>query len=221
MIRRLAIGCILVAALALPAGAAAKNSPGEVKNAAKHCKALRAGMGVDAFRAQYGANKSKRNAFGRCVSKFARAEHRAAQKALRECKAEYVADPAAFLEKYGETPVGTISERPAKPEGDAPDAQPDTAVRAAIKKCVSLKLQALRAERRELLENAAKQCKEERGDTEDSRAAFREKYGANENGRNAFGKCVSQKVRKGTAPPVEPTPDAPTTSPNTGTNAPE
>jgi hypothetical protein len=197
MIRRLGIGCVLVAALAMPAGAAAKNSPGEVKNAAKHCKALRAEMGVEAFRAQYGKNKNKRNAFGRCVSKFARAEHRAAQNALHACKEEYLADPAAFLEKYGETPVGTTSEldRPAKPEGDAPDHQVDEAVRAAVKKCVRLKLQALRAERREALENAAQECKEERGDSEESRDAFREKYGTNENGRNAFGKCVSHNVK--------------------------
>jgi hypothetical protein len=205
MIRRLGIGCVLVAALAMPAGAAAKNSPGEVKNAAKHCKALRAEMGAEAFRAQYGKNKNKRYAFGRCVSKFARAEHRAAQNALHACKEEYLADPAAFLEKYGETPVGTTSElerpakpegeRPAKPEGDAPDHPVDEAVRAAVKKCVRLKLQALRAERRETLEDAAQECKEERGDSEESRDAFREKYGTNENGRNAFGKCVSQNVK--------------------------
>ena len=93
MIRRLGIGCVLLAALAMPAGAAAKNSPGEVKNAAKHCKALRAEMGVDAFRAEFGANKNRRNAFGKCVAKHARGEHRAAQKALRECKAEYLAGP--------------------------------------------------------------------------------------------------------------------------------
>src|SRR5919106_1233642 len=39
--------------------------------------------------------------------------------------------------------------------------------------------------------NAAKECKSER--TADA-AAFAEKYGANENKRNAFGKCVSSKA---------------------------
>lgn len=218
MIRRLGIGCVLLAALAMPAGAAAKAFPGEVKNAAKHCKALRAQMGVDAFRAEFGAKKGKGNAFGKCVSKHARADHRAAQRAMRECKAEYLADPAAFLEKYGETPTSTSVDRPANPEGDKPGpdrpAAADPAVRAALHKCVKLKVQALRADRREALENAAKECKEERGDTEDSREAFRTKYGSNENGRNAFGKCVSENVRKPADAPVEPAPDAPATTPD-------
>ena len=44
-------------------------------------------------------------------------------------------------------------------------------------------------------ENAAKECKTERGTTAASREAFRVKYGTNKNGRNAFGKCVSQKAQ--------------------------
>ena len=204
MIRRLGIGCVLLAVLAMPAGAAAKASSGEVKNAAKHCKALRAQMGAEAFRAEFGAKKGKGNAFGKCVSKHARADHRVAQKALRECKAEYLADPAAFLEKYGETPTSTSVDRPAKPEGvqkpgSGRPAAADPAVRAALHKCAKLKVQALRADRREALENAAKECKEERGDAADSREAFRTKYGSNENGRNAFGKCVSSKVKAETS----------------------
>jgi hypothetical protein len=39
--------------------------------------------------------------------------------------------------------------------------------------------------------NAAKECKAERGTTPTSRAAFAEKYGTNDNDKNAFGKCVS------------------------------
>lgn len=41
--------------------------------------------------------------------------------------------------------------------------------------------------------NAAKECKTERQADAD---AFKEKYGTNANKRNAFGKCVSQKVRE-------------------------
>jgi hypothetical protein len=44
--------------------------------------------------------------------------------------------------------------------------------------------------------NAAKECDSERGDTEESRAAFAELYGTNANKKNAFGKCVSQKARE-------------------------
>jgi len=43
---------------------------------------------------------------------------------------------------------------------------------------------------------AAKECKAERGTTDATRAAFREKYGTNRNKKNAFGKCVSAAVRK-------------------------
>jgi hypothetical protein len=151
MIRRLGIGCVLVAALAMPAGAAAKNSPGEVKNAAKHCKSLRTEMGRDAFREEFGTNESGRNAFGKCVAKNARGEHRAAAKALRACKAEYEADPVAFMEKYGsdeanasfERPGGPVEggegDRPSKPEGDPSGdepVRPGAALRRAMHRCV-------------------------------------------------------------------------------------
>ena len=51
---------------------APKPDDGEGKSPGQACKALRAEMGVDAFRAAFGANKNKRNAFGKCVSKMAR-----------------------------------------------------------------------------------------------------------------------------------------------------
>jgi hypothetical protein len=47
------------------------------------------------------------------------------------------------------------------------------------------------AENEAAQKNAAKECKAER--SEDP-AAFRETYGTNENGKNAFGKCVSGKA---------------------------
>ena len=45
-------------------------------------------------------------------------------------------------------------------------------------------------------QNAAEECRTERGTTAASREAFRVKYGTNKNGRNAFGKCVSQTVQE-------------------------
>lgn len=42
-------------------------------NAAKKCKAERA-LGAQAFADNYGTNKNKRNAFGKCVSKHAKAQ---------------------------------------------------------------------------------------------------------------------------------------------------
>jgi ABC-type microcin C transport system permease subunit YejB len=44
-------------------------------------------------------------------------------------------------------------------------------------------------------QNAAKQCKAERGTTAASIEAFAERYGTNKNKKNAFGKCVSQKSK--------------------------
>ena len=43
--------------------------------------------------------------------------------------------------------------------------------------------------------NAAKACKEARGTTTQSIAAFKERYGTNANKANAFGKCVSGKAK--------------------------
>ncbi|HEX2162183.1 MAG TPA: hypothetical protein VHF88_10235 [Thermoleophilaceae bacterium] len=43
--------------------------------------------------------------------------------------------------------------------------------------------------------NATQECRAERGGSDATREAFKVKYGTNENGRNAFGKCVSAKAR--------------------------
>ena len=43
-------------------------------NAAKKCKAERTQLGMDAFKNKYGTNANKANAFGKCVSKLAKAQ---------------------------------------------------------------------------------------------------------------------------------------------------
>jgi hypothetical protein len=48
-------------------------------------------------------------------------------------------------------------------------------------------------------QNAAKACKAERGTTAQSIAAFKDAHGTNTNKSNAFGKCVSGKVKKAEA----------------------
>ena len=45
-------------------------------------------------------------------------------------------------------------------------------------------------------QNAAKKCKQLRGTTTDSIAAFKALYGTNKNKANAFGKCVSAMAKK-------------------------
>jgi hypothetical protein len=103
-------------------------APGQAddKNAAKTCKAERARIGVTAFKAKYGTNPNKANAFGKCVS---------AQEKQQEAE-----------------------------------------------------------ELEEARENAAKACKKLRADM--GLEEFREEYGTNANGANAFGKCVSKLAKK-------------------------
>lgn len=175
-----AIGIALaLAMLALPATAVAKPSKVDRKNAAQDCRAERGEIGVEAFRDKYGANKNKRNAFGRCVRQGARekvAERRAERReAAGDCRTERAEiGVEAFREKYGS----------------------NRNKRNAFGKCVS---QTVRAERRaELREeraerrNAAKECRAERDEI--GVEAFREKYGTGPRKRNAFGKCVSAMV---------------------------
>lgn len=73
----------------------------------------------------------------------------------------------------------------------------------AFGKCVSQKAKAARAEQdeddaeeAEDRKAAAEECDAERGETQETRKAFEDKYGTNGNKRNAFGKCVSQKARE-------------------------
>jgi hypothetical protein len=169
------IGLALV--LVLPAGAVAKpHADNADKRAAKvECKTLRGSTDVtrEAFRTQF-------RSFAACVRKTAveeaQEEQAAHTNAAKECKAERTADAAAFAEKYGAN-------------GNK---------RNAFGKCVSQKAKAKEhaadeedAEDAADFKNAAKECDSER--TADA-TAFAEKYGTNENNRNAFGKCVSAKA---------------------------
>jgi hypothetical protein len=52
---------------------------------------------------------------------------------------------------------------------------------------------ALRGELADEAKNASQECRAER---EADPAAFTEEYGTNENGKNAFGMCVSERVRE-------------------------
>jgi len=179
----------LVAGLALilvvPAVSVAKPTPdrGDKRAAAKECKTLRGQTDAtrEAFRTQF------RN-FGACVKAHAadeaKEEQNAHTNAARECREERgttTESRQAFNELYGTN------------END----------KNAFGKCVSQKAKAKEKaadaeDQQEATEfkNAAKECDGERGDTDESRAAFAELYGTNANNKNAFGKCVSQKARE-------------------------
>jgi hypothetical protein len=182
--KRLLIIAGAIAVLTAPAAAAAKPSGADRREAQKECRAERGTTDAtrEAFQAKY------RN-FGDCVSRNAReakAERKQARaNAARECREERGdtdESREAFRAKYGTNENG----------------------RNAFGKCVSQKAKAKRAEQdaedaeeAEERKNAAEECDGERGETQESRKAFEEKYGTNANKRNAFGKCVSQKAQEG------------------------
>jgi hypothetical protein len=66
----------LIGALALSTTAFADDSTPSpaptTPSASKQCRTERSEMGVELFRQTYGTNKTKRNAFGKCVSKQAK-----------------------------------------------------------------------------------------------------------------------------------------------------
>jgi hypothetical protein len=82
-------------------------------NAAKACKAeqampeadFRAAHDGKSFAEFYGRNDNDRNAYGKCVSakanKATATQEAATMKAAKACKAERIADRAAFTAKYG------------------------------------------------------------------------------------------------------------------------
>ena len=170
---------LAVAALAVPAIAIADDQPSEQnkENAQQYCRDLREASGKDNFRSMFGGGK---NAFGKCVSQNAKKdqqqEETAHMNAAKECKAERdELGKDAFQDKY------------------ATNKQHDN----GYGKCVSQHAKANKAEEDQTDENdvkAAKQCKAEK--QEIGSDAFKDKYGTNENKKNAFGKCVSKKSNK-------------------------
>lgn len=165
-----------LAVLVVPAASFAGPPNGQDRaNGARACRALRALMTPEIFRMTYGTVQSNRqNAFGRCVSMWARSEHQARISARSACNTErsdanFAAshDGKTFAEFYGTGPQH----------------------RNAFGRCVSSKAKAASEEAQQNTVNAAKACKAERSL---GVAAFRAKYGGN---RNAFGKCVSQHAK--------------------------
>jgi hypothetical protein len=163
------IGLIAVLTLgALPAIAFAEDAPAQ-KSAAQLCQEQKTAMGDTAFKALYGTNANKSNAFGKCVSKQNAKSAENAQNAAKACADERkTLGEQAFRDKYGKN-------------GNKAN---------AFGKCVSLKAQAETAAEQAATIKAAKTCKTERKTLGD--AAFKAKYGTNANKSNAFGKCVSK-----------------------------
>jgi hypothetical protein len=175
---KILVPIVMLAVVALPAGAAAKPNDSAKKAAIAQCKDERGKT-----RATREAFKTKYHSFSRCVrqntAEEKAEEEKAHSNAAKECKAERKADPDAFREQYGTNGNGAN----------------------AFGKCVSSKAKAKKAEMDakdeeevEDFKNAAKECASERQAM--GREAFAEEYGTNRNNRNAFGKCVSGKTNE-------------------------
>ncbi len=161
----------LVAAFVVPAAAIAGSpSAGDKTNASKQCASERQQMGGDVFKQTYGTNATKSNAFGKCVSKLAQQNEQDRSNAASQCRSERSDDPAAFKTKYGTGKNGAN----------------------AFGKCVSSKAKTAEAKQVNATVNAAKQC---RAEQQADPTAFKNQYGTNANKSNAFGKCVSGKVK--------------------------
>ena len=174
--KRFLISGTTMLALAFPAGAMAEETaPTPTENAAKTCKALRAASGEANFKAAFGTNKTKSNAFGKCVSKQTKTEEAAATEAKSACKTEqddpnFAAshDGKTFDQFYGTNKNG----------------------KNAYGKCSSAKAKAASTDETETKVKAAKTCKTERKEL--GREAFTAKYGGK---ANAFGKCISAEAK--------------------------
>jgi hypothetical protein len=162
----------VTAFLALPALAVAGSppSPASQTAAVKQCTTER-NASLAAFKLLYGTPPNRSNAFGKCVSKLAQQNEQEHSNAAAQCRTERSSDPTAFATTYG-----TGSKH-----------------RNAFGNCVSKKAKAAAAARVEATVNAAKSCWTER---KAGLAAFKTRYGTNADKSNAFGKCVSGKVKQ-------------------------
>ena len=147
-----------------------------IQNPARTCRAARTAMTAGPFALLYGTNASHSNAFGKCVSKLARAQAPTLSNAAKACSAEQ--SDATFLAAHGGKSFAQFY-------GTNAD------LSNAFGQCVSQKAKAAAQESQQATVNGAKACY---ADRTSNRAAFDQKYGT---GRNAFGKCVSSKASTG------------------------
>jgi hypothetical protein len=152
-------------------------SGSEGTSPAQACKTERTSMGTDAFKAMYGTNADKSNAFGKCVAKKATGRTKSHAGAVSACRAEQA--DTTFADTHG---------------GKSFDQFYGTGKNGsnAFGKCVASKATESNDTADATVLDAVKQCRAERSSDP---AAFKAKYGKNRNRANAFGKCVSQTAK--------------------------
>jgi len=168
---------VLFIALALVAVPSALANNGSSSSPAQRCNAQRTAIGTAAFNQLYGTNANKSNAFGKCVSKLAKADEQNTANASQTCKAER--DDASFAANHGGKTFAQFYGTNKNGHN-------------AFGRCVSQKAQAAAQTQQQATIKAARACKAEQ---KTNPTAFKNKYGTNaKNKSNAFGKCVSQKA---------------------------
>lgn len=189
LMRRILFVLGLLALALVPLAASAKVTKTDRQNARAECKALKRAAGSRNFAALMRTSRAR--AYGRCVARKSREEAQeradARKNAAKECKAEQ-SDPdfaashdgKTFAQFYGTNANGSN----------------------AYGKCVSQKARENKQQADEQDQeriNAARACRAEQRDSDFASShggkSFREFYGTNRNGRNAFGKCVSKKAQ--------------------------
>ena len=171
-----ALFAALAVAAVLPVAALADTaSPSDKANGARACQTLKTALTEATFKATYGTNADKSNAFGKCVSKWTQTEHQNRHAATTACKAEQADagfaaahDGKTFAQFYGTGKNGAN----------------------ALNRCIQSKRVAESAADKAAVVNAARTCKAERKTIGD--AAFKARYGTNDDKSNAFGKCVAK-----------------------------
>jgi hypothetical protein len=100
------LASIVVALLALPAGAAAKQGGGPLDRlTTQQCAQERLDLGKKAFRKRYGAKHTMRN----CVRRNRAQVSSAAQSAGQDCQSELAAEGVeTFIDEYGDDPTDSL-----------------------------------------------------------------------------------------------------------------
>ena len=166
------IACVgAVAALVVPVAALADDgAPAPATVASQMCKQLKSTMAAGTFASTYGTNKSKSNAYGKCVSAQSKTASQDVSNAAKTCKAAQAADPAGFATKYG-----TNGKAGSKGAG-----------KNALGKCISAAVKSAASDQVAKIKGAGAQCKAAR---KSDAAAFATKFGT---AKGAFAKCVHE-----------------------------
>lgn len=181
--KRFALIILSAVALGVPTAALADSAtpPTPSDLATQACKGLRVSLGAATFATTYGTNKSKSNAFGKCVAKGTQTAENDLNTATTTCKAEQALSNAAF---------GAAANHNGKTfnqfYGSNTQAKGNGAGANALGKCMSQQAKQSSQSQSNAITSAAKQCKTS---LKADATAFALAYGSKP---NAFGKCVSK-----------------------------